>query len=325
MQPSIAQKAKKIQLANDTTRNINSNLNPNVYDYGRSATTAYPMERETTSRFHTINVNRSGLGNQVAYRDVARNTLKETTVGLTSTSRNVVPFVLSGDSNTGMTNWDPKSNQKESLVNHKYQGQANKKDGMGYVVANYDAQTTIKETSLNTDYIGNASDTFRNDSMVYSTFQNPQKIRYAVHAENYNGPSVYFSGQPENRQKYDNADISINKEQTIIIEPEQIYRARNSSLGVLPVGENLVGEIKSNDNLLFKERPNYINGYIGNINNNVSSLAQFGDNTTIGFYHQNSQKDVFSNVNPMTEHNRFISDIIDNQLSTNPWYNIKRT
>lgn len=316
---SILQKPKRTQLSNDTSRNVNSILSPNVYDYGRSSINPFELERDTTSRMHTININKSNASTPMSYQDVARNTMKQTTVELNDTIRNI-NTTRKNDSNTGMTTWDPKTTQKETLL-YEHKGQANKKDGMGYVVSNYDAKTTNKETTLHENYIPHANDNNKS-SMIYSTFQDPIKVRYAVHAENYKGAGNYYTSNTLNRDQYSNANISNIKEQSVIINDGQTYRGTNSSLR--KITNNNPGVLKSTDNLLLKEQYNYHTQNFSNISNVIPNQAIYGSNTQL-FHNQNSQFDMFNGNNNGSNFNRFNARDINTQLHDNPFYNLKRT
>lgn len=311
---SLLQASKRNQLNIDGNiiRNATS-TNPYTNDYGKSGFNPPTMERESTSKFHTLNVNQSGQGNIVASQDNAKNTIKETTVGLVDPTRNVKSTLFNADSNTGLTEWDPKTTNKETLM-YEQKGQANKKDGMGYIVANYDAKVTNKQTT-HTNYYG-TTNSANKDAMIYSTFQDPIKIRNAIHVKDYKGVGGTMVGDAENRDKYYNADISITKEKTLEGERPS---GTNSSMGKLPAGEDLVGIIKSNDNLLLKERANTRPENINNISNNIPTVGEMGNLT-----HQtkNSQADIFSS-NTTDKNNRFNSDLITQQLSQNPFYNLK--
>lgn len=316
LKPSIAQKAKKIQFLNDTSRNISSNLSPYVYDYGKSSTTAYTNERETTSKMHTLNINQSKSGNTIAYSDNAKNTMKQTTVHLNDTTRNINPVMIK-DTNTGLTSWNPKNTQKETTVENKYKGQANKKDGMGYIVAKYDAKITNKETTLNPDYSGHATSKDK-EHMVYSTYSDPIKVRYNNHMS-YVGIGNFHTKDAENRNKYMNANISTSKEQTF----KNIGRPNHTNSALGKIQSNVVGTIKSTDNLLLKEQYNTHTQNISNIYNNIPSYIHIGNNTQQEFHNRNSQYDMFS-TNIHNSNNRFNGDLINQQLQNNPFYNLKR-
>lgn len=324
LNPSIVQGSKRTQLPSDNSRNVSSLLTSNVYDYGRSSVKLTELERNTTSQQHILNIQQSGIGSKTLPFDDAKTTIKETIVGLSDTNRNYTPFVINGSNNTGLTNWDPKGTQKETTIYNNYTRPASKNDGMGYVVANYDARTTIKQTTLNENYLNQASG-YNKEQMDYTTFQDPQKVRYAIHAENYKGSGGFYINDAENRDRWLNADISIDKEQLVYKAPGQEFRGANSNMGKIAAGEGLVGHIKSNDNMLFKERVNnQSQRNIGNINNIIPDSFQLGMTTQQGFHNRNSQIDVFNSQDPTQQSNRFDADLITQQLSQNPWYNLKR-
>lgn len=323
LKPSVIQNARRTQLPTDNSRNIGS-LTNHVNDYGRSSVKLTELERNSTSQQHILNIQQSGVGGQLGYFDNAKVTVKETVVGLSDTNLNYRPIVISGADNTGLTSWDPKSTQKESTIYNNYTRPAAKNDGMGYTVANYDARATIKQTTLNENHLNHASG-YNKEQMNYTAFQDPQKIRYAVHAENYVGPSNRYTSDAENRDQYFNANITIDKEQLVYKAPGQEFRGTNSHMGKIHAGNDLIGEIKTNDNLLFKERQNYRHAdNVGNINSILPSTELLGMTTQQGFHNRNSQMDVFNSKDTSQHFNRFNSDLITQQLSNNPWYNIKR-
>lgn len=322
LKPSVIQNARRTQLRSDNSRNIGS-LTNHVNDYGRSSVKLTELERNSTSQQHILNIQQSGVGGPMEYFDNAKVTVKETVVGLSDTNLNYRPIVISGADNTGLTSWDPKSTQKESTIYNNYTRPASKNDGMGYAVANYDARATIKQTTLNENYLNQASG-YNKEQMNYTAFQDPQKIRYAVHAENYMGSSA-FTNENENRDQYFNANITIDKEQLVYKAPGQEFRGTNSHMGKIAAGEGLIGEIKSNDNLLFKEQQNYRHAdNVGNINSILPSIELLGTSTKTSLHNLYSQIDTFNSQNPSAQNNRFNSDLITQQLSQNPWYNLKR-
>ena len=323
IKPSVVQNAKRTQLLSDNSRNVTSSLSPYTSDYGRSSVNLTEMERETTSQQHILNIQKSGYGNKTPFYDTAKTTTKETVVGLVDSTRNYSPVVINGNTNNGITCWAPKSTQKESTIYNKYTRPVTKNDGMGYTIANYDLKTTTKQTTLNENHINQAS-YYISDPTDYTSFQNPQKIRNAVHAKDYIGPSVYFKGDSENRDQWLNANISDKKEQIVSKAPGQEFRGADSNMGKISAGEGLIGTIKSTDNLLLKERLNFRHvDNVSNINNIIPNTSVLGLTTQQGFHNRNSQVDVF-NSNPNTKNNRFDADVITDQLSKNPFYNLKR-
>jgi len=325
LKPSVIQGAKRTQLRSDNSRNIGSlNSVSYTHDYGRSAVKLTELERNTTSQQHILNIQQSSVGGPMEYFDNPKVTVKETVVGLSDTNLNYRPIVISGADNTGLTSWDPKSTQKESTIYNNYTRPAAKNDGMGYAVANYDARATIKQTTLNENHLNHASG-YNKEQMNYTAFQDPQKVRYAVHAENYIGPSAYFKSDAENRDRFFNADISIDKEQLVYKAPGQEFRGTNSHMGKIHAGNALIGDIKSTDNMLFKERiNNQSQRNVGNINNIIPDSTLLGTSTKTSLHNLYSQIDTFNSQNPSAQNNRFNSDLITQQLSQNPWYNLKR-
>jgi hypothetical protein len=309
---SLLQSSKRNQLDSGGVRNANSLNSPYTHDYGKSSMNPPTLERESTSQFHTININQSAKGSVLAKQDHAKNTLKETLVGLSDTKRNIKSNV-NVDSNTGLTSHLPKTTHKETAL-YEHKGQANKKDGMGYVVTNYDAKTTNKETT-HTDYSGHASGSNKN-STVYSTYDDPIKMRNGIHVKDYMGPSITSVGDAENRDKYYNAEISIFKENALLGERPS---GSNSALGKNASDHTFVGEIKSNDNLLLKERYNVRAENINNICNNIPTTNILGSFTKQGF----EENEIFS-TDKNNRNNRFNADLINEQLSNNPFYNLKR-
>ena len=147
----------------------------------------------------------------------------------------------------------------------------------------------------------------------------PIKVRNAVHAKDYQGGgSRQITQNAENRDKYLNAEITERKEKTLEGEHP---RGKNSSLSNISVGKGSYGDITSRENTIFKELENKHTQNINNISNSIPSITQFGLNTQ-NFHGQDSQVDVF-NTNTSTELNRFNSDLISEQLSKNPFYNLK--
>lgn len=310
---SLLQESKRNQfnVRSNTKRNLTGSSSTN--DYGKESMNPPSVERESTSKFHTLNVNQSAKGNILTLQDNAKNTIKETTVELVDSGRNILSTVFNADSNTGLTQWDPKTTNKQTLM-YETKGQANKKDGMGYVVANYDAKVTNKQTT-HSEYSGTAN-SINKDNMIYSTYKNPIKVRNAVHINDYKGTGIIPVSDAENRDKYYNANISIIKESTLKGERPS---GTNSSLGKISSGEGLVGTIKSNDNLLLKEKVNTRQENINNINNNIPTTNQLGVSTN---QKKHTQNDLFSsNIND--RNNRYNGDLITKQLSQNPYYNLK--
>jgi hypothetical protein len=347
---SIFQDPIRQQLRSDTSRNINSVLNPNVHDYGVSSYNLPELERDTTKNNPLGNVNRSGYGQQIYNQDNPKDTIKQTTLH-SDNSGNIVS-VQKKSSNTSSlgTDYTFRSTNKESLVEanknyrgtpsntnpgmgynvakyrakttngetvskNNYHGHVAKNDGTGYNIANYDAKTTQGETFSKNKYNGHATDSNKNP-MVYSTYDDPIKIRNAVHAKDYQGNSMRFTPNAENRQQYLNAEITETKEKLISGERP---RGKNSSLSTIYNGD--IGEMSVRDNKLFTEQVNNHTQNFDNISNNIPGIAQIGKNTQ--FYKgENSQVDQFSS-NTKQQHNRFDGDLVKQQLKQNKYYNLQ--
>ena len=56
----------------------------------------------------------------------------------------------------GVLDYNPRTTQKETLVDNNYIGPANKDEGYGYVVTEHDAKTTMRQTT-HQSYIGGAN------------------------------------------------------------------------------------------------------------------------------------------------------------------------
>jgi hypothetical protein len=141
-------------------------------------------------------------------------------------------------------------------------------------------------------------------------------MRNGIHVKDYMGPSITSVGDAENRDKYYNAEISIFKENALLGERPS---GSNSALGKNASDHTFVGEIKSNDNLLLKERYNVRAENINNICNNIPTTNILGSFTKQGF----EENEIFS-TDKNNRNNRFNADLINEQLSNNPFYNLKR-
>lgn len=301
---SAFQTPKRVQLRSDTERNRGSNI-PTVNDYGKSSYNLPELERETTNEYQALNVNKSSSGQKMPLPDEARSTIKETLVGKKDNSGNIKSNV-ERFKNTGMTDYNVKTTNKETLIYKDYRGHATKKDQVGYNIAKYRAKTTNKEITSDTPYSGNA-DASHKTSMVRSTFANPEKVRYAVHAENYRGAGKAHTQTVESRAQYHNAEITEKKERLLKgARPS----GRKSTLGSISGGVGTVGKIKSTPNMLLKERAK---DRVENINfqNVIPSKEVIGNQQPI--HHRYSE----------VENNRIDGNMIyDAQLKKNPFYNL---
>jgi hypothetical protein len=301
---SMFQAPKRNQLRSDTERNIGSQI-PGVNDYGKDSYNLPELERDSTKEYQSLNVNKSNSGQRIALQDQARSTIKETLVGKRDNSGNIRRFINKND-NTGMTNYDLKTTNKETLIYTNYKGQANKKDQVGYNIAKYRAKTTNKEITSNNSYSGGANASNKTN-MVRSTFENPEKVRNAVHVQNYRGTGKRHTSNAENRTQYHNAEITENKENLL---KGARPNGRKSTLGSISSGVVSIGDIKSTPNMLLKEQSK---DRVENINflNVIPSKESIG-----------SQKAIYHRYDDLLN-SRIDSGLVTTQLTQNPFYNLK--
>lgn len=269
---SLFQEPKRVQLPADTERNVGSYI-PSSNDYGKSSYNLPELERDTTKQYNLLNVNKNTAGQRISLSDEARTTNKESLVNKRTDSGHI-KGTIEKYANTGMTNYDPKVTNKESLIYKNYVGNANKKDQVGYNIAKYRAKTTNKETTSDKSYIG---------------------------------PVKYHNQTVEMRTKYNNAEISNTKE-TLVKGTRP--NGRKSTLGTISSGVGSVGEIKLTPNMLLKEKPRE---RIENVN--VQQVPPSKEK--IGY-----PTPVFNNHSEV-QNNRIDGALIQNQLSNNPFYNLK--
>jgi hypothetical protein len=305
------QEPKNQQFENQYQRNIgNTNLNNNLDDFNINGFNPQFQQRETTSKMHSINANKSGSGQQVYAQDKTRNTIKQTTLKFDNSGNIKNQNLLKGDTEiyeVGGLNVRPKTTNKETTVKNKYKGQINKKDGMGYNIANYEAKTTNKETTVKNNYNGHIADNNKSP-MDYTVFNDPIKVRNPARVKNYMGTSKSYTPENENRDKYNNAQINEIKEKLLYSRPSN-KASGSGSLGI--INNNDIGEIKSTNNMLLKEG-HYDITQIGNTSSNIPSKINIGQTDTLKL-----------NLNSEVESSRFIGDIIENSLQNNPYYNLK--
>jgi hypothetical protein len=301
---SMFQAPKRNQLRSDTERNIGSQI-PGVNDYGKDSYNLPELERDSTKEYQSLNVNKSNSGQRIALQDQARSTIKETLVGKRDNSGNIRRFINKND-NTGMTNYDLKTTNKETLIYTNYKGQANKKDQVGYNIAKYRAKTTNKEMTSDNSYSGGANASNKTN-MVRSTFENPEKVRNAVHVQNYRGTGKRHTSNAENRTQYHNAEITENKENLL---KGARPNGRKSTLGSISSGVVSIGDIKSTPNMLLKEQSK---DRVENINflNVIPSKESIG-----------SQKAIYHRYDDLLN-SRIDSGLVTTQLTQNPFYNLK--
>lgn len=301
---SMFQAPKRNQLRSDTERNIGSQI-PSVNDYGKGNYNLPELERDTTKEYQSLNVNQSNSGQRIALQDQAKSTIKETLIEKRDNSGNIRRVINKND-NTGMTDYSLKTTNKESLIYTNYKGQANKKDQVGYNVAKYRAKTTNKEITSDNSYSGGANASNKTN-MVRSTFENPEKVRNAVHVQDYRGTGKHHTSNAENRTQYHNAEITEKKEKLLKgARPS----GRKSTLGSIAGGTGSLGEIKSTPNMLLKEMSK---DRVENINflNVIPSKEIIGSQQAT--YHKYGE----------VENNRIDAGLVKNQLNQNPFYNLK--
>lgn len=302
---SFFQKPKNNQLSSDTQRNLSTVTTNKVNDYGKYSINLPELERDTTNDSQTLNVNKSSVGHQIGVQDSVKGTIKETLLGKHDNSGNIRTNVKNNSGDTGITNFQTKTTNKETLIDNNYNGHVNKKDGMGYSVVNAYAKTTNKELTSDYAYSGHVNDINKN-SMVYTTFENPEKIRNAVHVENYKGNANTNTFASENRERYRNAEITDSKEKLLRSQPG----GRNSSLGAITNNKGNLGKQKLTDNMLLKERAK-------TRVENVNFTGVIPTKNILG-----KQQEIFNNYSEV-ENSRLNSNDISAQLSKNPYYNLK--
>lgn len=163
---SLAQLPKRLNFENDYTRNV-SGVKSSV-DYGKSAIRAQETERATTGlETHTLNVSDRQRGVRTRFDDIAKVTVKETTLSFDNSGNVNTAFNrgIRDTADTGISEYVPRTTQKETATLNNYTGVVNKESGKGYIVNKYDARTTNKESiSANSEYTGNGERLFKNAS-----------------------------------------------------------------------------------------------------------------------------------------------------------------
>jgi hypothetical protein len=245
----IVQIPKRQNYENDYTRNVIGNKTVN--DYGISGITTYETERATTGvETHALNVNMQNRGVKTKLFDDAKTTIKETTLYGDNSGNIKTTFSdgMMGAYDKGITNMNAKTTHKETTLLNNYKGIMTKDEGMGYAVNKYEAKTTGKEIITNkSSHTGNAGGVTMTNS-VYTTYDNPEKVRNAVHAENYRG-NANFNSEAARRDNYKNAYIRDTKESIL-----KGQRPSGPQAFQIAGGRNTVGDIKSTTNLLLKEQ-----------------------------------------------------------------------
>ena len=301
---SLFQEPKRQNFEGDYTRNLNGKIlnNQNTADYGRSSMKQYESERATTGeKSHLLNAKVSNAaGPTIKPQDDIRRTLKETTM-YESNGQVGTAYNKGSNSayNAGISDITAKATQKQSLVENKYKGQVHKDDGMGYIVNKYEAKTTGKElvTNNSSNYVTNAGKIIKN-AMVHSTFENPERVRNALHYE-YTGNAGYAS-ESASRTKYDNADIREAKQELLMGErpsgPQQFQ---------IVSGKDSQGDVRLTDNMLLKEQQD-TRSKITNDYKHIPSKESVG----MIIKHKKESE---------SPNDRFQPDLITSQLSNNPY------
>ena len=258
----------------------------------------------------------------------------KTTNGETTIDNKYHGQISTGDTNAYQNaNYNLKTTNIETMVNNKYLGQSNKNDNNGYQIANVNMIPTHKETTL-TSYNGqvNAGDnnayqianvnmkttnlesTLKSHTGQVNTgdnnaYQNANYDMKTTNAEttlkSYVGTASTYT-QAENREQFNNADISIKKEQSLMGEHPSGPQKFNVNGGI-----GVLGEVKIDDNMLLKEQTNQRI-------NNVNSISNIIPNTDIIGNYQSKIKD-----SEKDENTRFNGDLVKQQLKANPFYNLQ--
>ena len=247
---SIMQNPKKSTFTDDSQYLRNATGYKDVNDYGKNSLTAYNTERMTTEdRGNILNANKISMGLKIMPQDTPKQTIAETLDNIDSNRNLLNSQFMKGEYdayNKGINSVSAKTTQKESLIDNKYIGQANKDEGMGYIVNKYIAKTTQKEFMLN-EYTGNAANDVKN-KMIYSTYENPEKIRNAIHIE-YSGNANKNNGKTS-QDNYHNAQIRDRQEKLLIGE-----RPNGPQNFQISSGIESYGNIKFTKNMQLKENP----------------------------------------------------------------------
>ena len=292
-------------LPNDYTRNIKNATTTNNGDYGRNSINLPELERNTTNTSHTVNINREGQQGQIGILDDIKNTTKETLLDGDTSGHINTNFKQSGTvlADIGVSDYDFKTTQKEMMVDQNYIGQPMKKDQTGYIVNKYNAKTTHKETVNDNYYQGTSKG--KNNSTIYSTYQNPEKVRNAVHIE-YQGPSQGLN-QEENRNQYENFISHTNQENLISNERPNGPQSFNMSGGINVLGETTT---RPNKDALYTHIDN-----VQNTSSNIPTKVEMGSVT-----HKSHNR---YGENENNRETREFTNLIENQLKDNPFYNLR--
>jgi hypothetical protein len=214
---SLAQIPKRQNFENDYLRNVSNETR--VHDYGKTTMTAFATERNTTEeRTHLLNVTLPNRGIKTSFSDLAKSTIKETTLD-TDTTRNFKSSFDKGAVAThyyGISDFTAKTTNKETIKEDNYKGIVNKESGMGYIVNKYDPRTTGKEIiSQNSEYQGGAK----------------------------------YANNPMSNENYLNAELRDNKEE--LLKRDRLAGPQNFQISS---GKGAFGDIKVTENMILKEK-----------------------------------------------------------------------
>lgn len=269
-------KRKQIGIEDDAYVARNIGFAPQVNDYGKKSFNMPELERDSTNKndFHT-NLTRTSVGQKLALPDLAKITIRQSTEynkhnGFVDTNLNQGGKVSSYEK--GLTEYDPKSTQRESIVN---------------------------------DYTGIAKHQVESHQ-IYSTYENPEKMRVPLHPENYIG-TIGASAHNKNvsRHNYLAADITDKHEQLLTGErpsgPQNFQVSGSKNLVNMTAKPNTTfkGNRDSRDLL----NPNLPQNIIG-----PEQTAKFDSSTNL--------KAVLTEQ----ENNRF-NEVEISQLESNPFHN----
>jgi len=190
---SIIQPAKRQNFENDYVRNIGGYKE--VHDYGKANILTYETERDSTGeKSYTLNANRGEFGHTNQYIDDAKSTIRQTTIdcdnrGYIASSFNNGKTEINEE---GVIDYNPRTTQKETLVNNKYIGHANKDEGYGYVVTEHDAKTTMRQTT-HQSYIGgsNSKDKEQTSQTQYNNAMIRNRQEKMLLGERASGPQQF--------------------------------------------------------------------------------------------------------------------------------------
>lgn len=145
---AIVFEPKKSTFLNDYNRNFTGNTTVN--DYGKSSIMNYFTERSNTEDkigLHRIGVQQADLGFKTRLQDLPKITLKQTVDY--SHFGNLQNKINTGNYLSNITDYTPKTTFKEMYVHKKYVPGSQKNYGLGYLIKNNVANTTLKELSTN--------------------------------------------------------------------------------------------------------------------------------------------------------------------------------